>query len=65
MTLSESQAVELRLLCYHAKWMASRWQRELGPALQTLGSHHAIECHEHVVGAARRAHALQRAAGSC
>lgn len=63
-TLSAEQAAELRLLCYHAKWLNHRWQTELGPALQGLGSRHAIECHEHIVGAAKIAHLMQRKAGA-
>ncbi|NWO10141.1 hypothetical protein HLV40_06990 [Chromohalobacter salexigens] len=63
MVLSAEQAAELRLLCHHAKWMCNRWQRELGPALQTLGSHHANDCHGHIVAAAKIAHAMQRKAG--
>lgn len=63
LTLSPEQVASLLTMCQHTKWMANRWQRELGPALQTLGSHHANDCHEHIVVAARMAHAMQRAAG--
>ncbi|QJQ93897.1 MULTISPECIES: hypothetical protein [Halomonadaceae] len=64
MILDTGQAAELRLLCYNAKWLFGRWQRELGPALQALGSRHANECHEHIVEAARSAHSMQRATGA-
>ncbi|TDX29084.1 hypothetical protein DFO67_108128 [Modicisalibacter xianhensis] len=54
-TLSSEQTADLRLLCYHTKWLAHRWQTELGPALQALGSRHATECHEHIIAAAKLA----------
>ncbi|WP_208670717.1 hypothetical protein [Halomonas sp. TA6] len=62
--IGTNQVERLEALCFHAKWMANRWQRELGPALQALGSRHAQECHEHIIGAARLAHTMQRAAGT-
>lgn len=61
--LSPDEVCNLLSLCTHAKWMSHRWQSELGPALQTLGSRHATECHEHIMIAAKLAHAMQRKAG--
>ena len=61
--LSADEACNLLALCTHAKWMAQRWQDELGPALNALGSRHASECHEHVLAAGRIAHSMQRKAG--
>ncbi|MFG6159611.1 KilA-N domain-containing protein [Halomonas sp. 1390] len=61
--LSPDEACNLLALCTHAKWMAQRWQAELGPALNALGSRHASECHEHVLAAGRIAQSMQRKAG--
>ncbi|MAX33829.1 MAG: hypothetical protein CME72_12280 [Halomonadaceae bacterium] len=61
--LSPDEACNLLALCTHAKWMAQRWQADLGPALNALGSRHASECHEHVLAAGRIAHSMQRKAG--
>ncbi|MDV6318827.1 ORF6N domain-containing protein [Chromohalobacter sp. HP20-39] len=63
LTLNSDEVANLVTMCHHTKWMCNRWQRELGPALQTLGSHHANDCHGHIVAAAKIAHSMQRKAG--